>query len=101
MLAPFAALCLSGCSTFRPSLELSDPQVVRVPGATRYVPVPSELTEPTMTPRPPVPLCLDPQQAPVLCLPQLVIWMEGFRAALMQCNADKTAIATLTGEADG
>lgn len=100
MLALFAGLCLTGCSAFRPSVELADPQIVRVPGATRYTPVPPELTEPTPAPRPPVPLCVDPYQAPVLCLWQLVIWKGTYGAALQQCNADKAAIATLTGEAE-
>lgn len=98
MLALCAVLCLTACSALRPSVELADPQVVRVPGATRYVPVPPELTEPTPEPRPPVPLCLDPSRYPVLCLPQLVIWKGGFRSALEQCNADKAAIRALAAE---
>lgn len=98
MHALFVGLCLTGCSALRPTVELADPQIVRVPGATRYTPVPPELTEPTPEPRPPVPLCLDPYQAPVLCLWQLVIWQGGFRSSLQQCNADKAAIATLTAE---
>lgn len=74
---------------------------MRVPGATRYVPVPPELTAPTPAPPPPAPLCLE-HRHPVLCVPQLVIWQLGWQAALEQCNADKAAIATLTeAAADG
>lgn len=71
-----------------------------MPGATRYVEVPPDLTQPTPKPRPPAPLCLDPYQAPVLCAPQLAVWVISLEAALDQANADKAAIATL-GEPDG
>ena len=71
-----------------------------MPGATRYVEVPPELTQPTPKPRPPAPLCLDPYDAPVLCAPQLALWVISLEAALEQSNTDKAAIATL-GEPDG
>lgn len=66
-----------------------------MPGATRYVEVPPELTEPTPVPRPPAPLCLDAEGNPVLCDRQLAVWVISLEAALGKANADKAAIATL------
>lgn len=74
---------------------------MRVPGPTRYVPVPEELTTPTPTPEAPAPLCIDPYQNPVLCSRDLVIWHWGMRRALEDCNADKAAIGSLKDVPDG
>lgn len=96
--ALFAGLCLTSCSAIQPKLCLNDPQVVRVPGATRYVAVDETLTEKTAAPATPVPLCVDAQGVPVLCDSQIGLWVRGYEAALGSCNADKQAIATLPVE---
>lgn len=49
-------------------------------------------------PRPPAPLCLDPYQNPVLCAPQLAVWVISLEAALGRANSDKAAIANLQPE---
>lgn len=83
------------CSAIQPKLCLSDPQVVRVPGATRYVAVDETLTAKTAAPATPVPLCVDAQGVPVLCDSQIGLWVRSYEAALTSCNTDKSAIATL------
>lgn len=63
-----------------------------MPGATRYVPVPQELTDPTPEPRMPAPLCIDEAGVPVLCTSVLALLIVAYRAALGSCNADKGAL---------
>lgn len=99
VIALCVALCLTSCSAFRPAV-ISDPQIVRVPGATRYVAVDPSLTEPTQAPTIPVPLCIAPDGYPVLCDGQVVMWLLQMEAALQLANADKAAIAEL-GKDDG
>lgn len=94
-LALFVALFLSACSTLQQPTVVSDPQIVRVPGATRYVAVDPSLTEPTPEPEPPVPLCVDLAGFAVVCDTQLALWIEAWRAALQDANADKAAIRAL------
>lgn len=89
------ALAATGCSALRPSVRLSEPEIVRVPGPVRYVPVPAELTAETPEPAAPVPLCVDQGGFHVLCNRQLDGWREAYGDALRSCNADKSAIATL------
>lgn len=76
-------------------MTLADPQIVRVPGATRYIPVPDDLTEPTPAPADPVPMCVDADGWPVLCETQIALWVLAWRAALDTCGADKLAIRLL------
>lgn len=83
------------CSAAPPKVTLADPQIVRVPGATRYIPVPDDLTEPTPAPADPVPLCVDEAGWPVLCQTQIALWVLAWRAALDTCGADKLAIRLL------
>lgn len=86
------------CSALETKLCLSDPQIVRVPGATRLVSVDETLTAKTPFPAKPVPLCVDSQGVPVLCDSQIGLWVRSCEAALGSCNADKGAIATLPTE---
>jgi hypothetical protein len=76
-------------------VTLSDPQLVRVPGATRYVSIDETLTAKTPAPAAPVPMCVDANGVPVLCDSQISQWVRSLEAALSSCNADKSAIATL------
>lgn len=76
-------------------MTLSEPQLIRVPGATRYVSADETLTAETPAPDKPVPLCVDAQGAAVLCDSQIGLWVRGLEAALGQCNDDKRAIAML------
>lgn len=95
-----AALCLTSCSALRPTVRLSEPQIVRVPGATRYVEVSPELTQAEPEPAPPVPLCLDAEGHAVLCETQLGLWIAELRAWGAQCYADKAAVESL-GDSNG
>lgn len=63
-----------------------------MPGPTRYVSIPAELTDPTPEPRMPAPLCVDDQGVPVLCTSVLALLIVAYRAALGSCNADKGAV---------
>lgn len=98
MAAVFVALCLTSCSVSPTKPSLSDPQIVRVPGATRYIPVPAELTEPTPEPDVPVPLCADSDGLAVLCVTQMAFWLLAWQSAFASSEADKTAIRQLAPE---
>jgi hypothetical protein len=80
-------------------VTLADPQIVRVPGATRYIPVPDDLTEPTPAPADPVPMCVGADRWPVLCETQIALWLLAWRVALDLANADKLAIRQLQPKA--
>ncbi|MFW8746184.1 hypothetical protein, partial [Mesorhizobium japonicum] len=79
--ALFVGLCLMSCSALQPKLQVSEPRIVRVPGATRYVAVPQELTDPVSPPPKPVPLCVDKTGWAVLCDSQIAIWLRAWEAA--------------------
>ncbi len=76
-------------------MQIADPQIVRVPGATRYIPVPAEFTEPTPVPPMPSPKCLDEHGYAVLCTDQVAARLTDGDRALAECNADKAATAAL------
>ncbi len=90
-----AALSLTSCSALRPQIQLAEPQIVRVPGPTQYVAVPTELTEPTPHAAKPAPLCVDAEGNAVICNRQLEALCRSESEQLDSCNADKAAIATL------
>lgn len=69
---------------------------MRVPGPARYVPIDESLTESTPEPAAPVPLCVDPDGAAVLCDTQLALWVQWLRAALASANADKAGIREIS-----
>lgn len=79
-------------------MQIADPQIVRVPSATRYLPVPAEFTEPTPVPLMPAPKCLDDHGHAVLCEDQLATRIADGDRALAACNADKAATAALRTE---
>lgn len=91
----FAALCLTSCSTQPTKLAISEPRIVRVPGVTRYVEVPAELTDPLTAPAKPVPLCLDNGKWPVLCESQIAAWIRDWEVFGARANIDRAAIAAL------
>lgn len=93
--ALFVALCLTSCSALPPKLAISDPKIVRVPGATRYIGVPAELTDPLEAPRKPFPLCVDQDKWPVLCDFQIALWLREWEAFHARANADRAATAAL------
>lgn len=95
-----AVLCLTSCSAVRPLLQISEPTILEVPGPTRYVAVDPVLTTATPKPATPVPLCVAPDGAAVLCEHQIAWWKSDMEAALDACNADKAAVRKL-GERDG
>lgn len=89
------ALALTACAGLRPTLALTEPTLIEVPGPVRYVPVPDALTAETPAPLAPVPLCVDAGGGAVLCNRQLDAWREQYSDALASCNADKSAVARL------
>ncbi len=89
------ALGATACAGLRPTLALSEPTLIEVPGPVRYVPVPDALTAETPAPLAPVPLCVDAGGGAVLCNRQLDAWREQYSDALASCNGDKAAIDTL------
>lgn len=91
----FVGLCLTSCSTLQPGLKISEPRIVRVPGATRYVAVPEELTTPLSLPPKPVPLCIDSTGWAVLCDFQIALWIRAWEAKFNQANIDRAAVAIL------
>jgi hypothetical protein len=93
--ALFVGLCLTSCSALGPTTRLSDPQLIRVPGATRYIPVPVELTDELPAPNKPVPLCVDITGWPVLCDFQIALWIRSWEAFRDRVNADRAATAAL------
>lgn len=93
--ALFAALCLMSCSTQPSKLAISEPRIVRVPGATRYVEIPTELTDPLVTPSKPVPLCMDKDKWPVLCDSQIALWIRDWEEFGARANVDRAAITAL------
>lgn len=88
-------MCLTSCSAVRPTL-ITDPQLVRVPGPTRYVPIDESLTEATPEPEAPVPLCVDATGAAVLCDMQLATWVTALRFALKKANNDKLIVREIS-----
>lgn len=88
-------LSLTSCSALRPQIQLTEPQIVEVPGPTQYVAVPTELTEPTPHAAKPAPLCVDVEGNAVICNRQLEALCRAESEQLDSCNADKSAISTL------
>lgn len=91
-------MCLTSCSAVRPTL-ITDPQLIRVPGPARYVPIDESLTEETPPPHAPAPLCVDFNTGePVLCDMQLVLWIVQLQESLEKANVDKLLIRQISSQ---